>query len=37
MVDVHACKDGHGFDVDIGTNDGENINHNARFLNIFKT
>ena len=37
VVDVHACKDGHGFDVDIGTNRGENINHNARFLNIFKT
>lgn len=35
VIDVHACSDEHGFDVDIGTNDGENINCSA-FLDIIK-
>ena len=36
LLDIHACSDEHGFDINIGTNDGKNIN-NDNFLEIIKT
>ena len=35
VIDVHACSDEHGFDVDIGTNAGGNIN-SSDFLDIIR-
>ena len=35
LLDIHACSDEHGFDINIGTNDGKNIN-NDNFLEIIK-
>ncbi len=37
LIDVHGCKDNHGFDLEIGTNNGENINYNTNYLEILKT
>ena len=35
LLDIHACSNEHGFDVNIGTNDGKNINDD-NFLEIIK-
>lgn len=34
LIDIHGCGDNHPFDIDIGTNNGININYNNSFLNI---
>ena len=34
VIDIHGCASGHSFDIDIGTNDGVNINKNKNLLNI---
>lgn len=36
LIDVHGCKDNHGFDIDLGTNYGENINQDNSCLEILK-
>lgn len=37
LLDIHGCKDIHGFDIELGTNYGENINQDERILEILKT
>lgn len=34
MIDIHGCKSDYGFDIDIGTDNGKNINMANNFLNI---
>lgn len=36
LIDIHACKDKYGFDFELGTNSGKNINYDNMYLNIFK-
>ena len=36
MIDVHVCKDTHGFDIELGTNCGENINYDEKYLDILR-
>lgn len=35
LIDIHGCKDTHGFDIEIGTNKGKNINFDSDVLEIF--
>lgn len=35
LIDIHGCKDTHGFDIEIGTNKGKNINFDSDVLGIF--
>lgn len=37
LLDVHACKDCYGFDIELGTNYGENINNDEEILEILKS
>jgi len=37
LLDIHGCKDSHSFDIELGTNYGENINKNEELLEILKT
>ncbi len=34
MLDIHGCRKGYGFDIDIGTDNGNNINRANNLLNI---
>lgn len=36
IIDIHGCCDDYPFDIDIGTNDGMNINNNTSFLNVIR-
>lgn len=36
LIDVHGCTNKHGFEIEFGTNYGENINHDNTYLEIFK-
>lgn len=36
LLDIHGCKDCHGFDIELGTNYGENINNNEEILEILR-
>lgn len=36
FIDIHGCKDNHGFDIELGTNYGININQKEIYLNILK-
>lgn len=36
VIDVHACKNGYGFDVDIGTNNGKNIQSGKQYLTVLE-
>lgn len=36
LIDIHGCTNKHGFDIEFGTNYGENINQDNTFLEIFK-
>ena len=36
LIDFHGCKNTYGFDFDIGTNNGENINDKENYLKIIK-
>lgn len=37
LIDIHGCTDQHGFDIELGTNNGENINQNTDYLEILKS
>ena len=34
LIDIHGCKSCYEFDIDIGTNFGNNTNNNTKLLNI---
>ena len=34
IIDIHGCNDNHTFDIDIGTNNGKNINKENNLLSI---
>lgn len=36
VIDIHGCKSGYCFDIDIGTNNGDNVNNEERHLGILK-
>lgn len=36
LIDLHGCKDTHGFDIELGTNYGENINYDEKYLDILR-
>lgn len=36
VIDVHACKDGYGFDIDIGTNNGKNIKNGEQYVAVLE-
>lgn len=36
LIDVHGCTNNHGFEIEFGTNYGENINHDKTYLEIFE-
>lgn len=37
LLDIHGAKDEHGFDIDLGTAYGENINNNIEILEKLKS
>lgn len=36
LVDVHGCSNKHGFDLEFGVSNGENINYDNTYLEIFE-
>jgi len=34
LIDIHGCKNTHGFDIEIGTNHLKNVNENKKQLDI---
>lgn len=36
LMDIHGCTNKHGFEIEFGTNYGENVNHDNTYLEIFE-
>lgn len=36
LIDVHGCTNQHGFDIELGTNYGENIDNDESYIEILK-
>lgn len=36
LIDIHGCNNKHGFDIEFGVSNGENINYDNTYLEIFE-